>query len=102
MPNVEPIREHWAGDRTRAGSDIRQLLEILDRTRALLADAEAGLAKARREHGFTCLEVVYWNDGEDEAECELVKYHASPHFDGEFWFDDHRDQVPAPAQQRQS
>ncbi|WP_205327644.1 hypothetical protein [Glycomyces sp. YM15] len=95
--NVEPIRQRWAKDETRAGKDVRRILAVLDRTRALLVDAEAGLAKARGEHGQTCLEIVYWDDGDYEGECELAKFHAGPHFDGLYWFDDYREKVPVPA-----
>lgn len=82
---------------TDAPKDMRRLLAEVDRLRAQLTAAEAGLEKAREDNGRTCYETVFWYDGEYEGECELVKYHAGPHFDGLCWWDDDRVEVEAPA-----
>jgi hypothetical protein len=104
----EAFRSAGMGHGTNAAydsaADVPRLLAEVFRLRAentalasKLADAEAGLEKAREEHGGTCYEMVFWWDGEYEGECELAKYHGGPHFDGLSWWDDDRNEVEAPA-----
>lgn len=89
--------QHRSRAEVDAYRDRDALLAEVDRLRAENTALEAGLEKAREQNGRTCYETVFWYDGEYEGECELVKYHAGPHFDGLSWWDDDRNEVEAPA-----